>query len=479
MPQKAQQGSPWKPPEATQQNAWDDAAADYQHRRELSRGHNFQRESVRTSIVKAKNSTGGNRVRGDIVEFQGGLLATTDADHIWLDGGLPTHWQTASFGVLRQPTPQNVIADCQVSGVCEARVYWLNSSHQYARKENGLPYLVSCHVGPVKILNAPTGSGVELCVVEIDQFETDTNKIKCKNVSQNTRSQWDLVGIANPTWGFYPQSEPGGDMAEPTWTWREDDERWNRHGVLQHIVAAGEYGRVQVTGVTPATVYIHDVEHLYCGSYPGEYRLVSCVRGPHRILNAPTSTGQQTCLVALGNYHPYVGFSLGYLDSSTSPLTANAGASTPWPYWDWEAVSVQFALVDYILGWDYASGEFTCEEYGVWDIKYWGVFQVSGVEANESFNFTWTPQISYAAAAYVDQAPYVRWSQPGAGNAGNYILSLCGYLSQWELSAGDKIRWKGELSVSGGSGSPLPTVDFLSGTGGAEFRAAQIWPAEP
>jgi hypothetical protein len=56
----------------------------------------------------------------------------------------------------------------------------------------------------------------------------------------------------------------------------------------------------QVSGVCVATVNVVNADDRCCYVKEGEYRFTSCAIGHHRLLQAPTTAGEQLCLVGLG-----------------------------------------------------------------------------------------------------------------------------------------------------------------------------------
>lgn len=71
-------------------------------------------------------------------------------------------------------------------------------------------------------------------------------------------------------------------------------------GILKEPVLADEMASLQVSGVCLALVDITDTGHTRADMVSGEYVLASGDSGPMELLYAPSSTGEQECVVRFG-----------------------------------------------------------------------------------------------------------------------------------------------------------------------------------
>jgi len=162
---KASAGQPFKPPPARIWNDMVDAGRAY--REGLFSTSSPDRTSARsTDIIKVRNDSGADRVRGEIVGFNGSALSECTPENIWLIGEEAE--PDAGFGVLRYNCGTSEFVECQVSGVCIARVDVSDASHKYAKVPAAGGYVLeSAESGPVALLYNP-GTGEAECVVVLN-----------------------------------------------------------------------------------------------------------------------------------------------------------------------------------------------------------------------------------------------------------------------------------------------------------------------
>jgi hypothetical protein len=143
-------------------------ASDAYHRtKELGDEKDRAALAADTSIVNAKNTSGADRRKGEILEFSGSPLNDFKDGLLWLNGQQP---QLANgFGVLLQAAPDGKFQDCQVCGVCTALVNVTDPTHGYAKPVSGNAVLQSADNGPVRILHKPGGTGELECAVRLEQ----------------------------------------------------------------------------------------------------------------------------------------------------------------------------------------------------------------------------------------------------------------------------------------------------------------------
>src|SRR5262245_24742246 len=132
----------------------------------LGDGSDRATPSADSNVVNAKNTSGADRRKGEILEFSGSPLNDFKDGLLWLNGEQPQH--AKSFGVLLQAVPNGKFQDCQVSGVCSALVNVTDTNHEYAAPRNSNAVLQSGAVGPVRILHKPSGTGEKTCVVRLE-----------------------------------------------------------------------------------------------------------------------------------------------------------------------------------------------------------------------------------------------------------------------------------------------------------------------
>lgn len=118
-------------------------------------------------ILKIRNATGSDLPGGAVVDIGDLLFDESEPlklDYPWFEvvtqaGG--------AWGVMRRATPDEDIEECQISGICIARVNILNIDHTRAIPKAGQAYFESSHMGPVRILRLSDtdATGVQECFV--------------------------------------------------------------------------------------------------------------------------------------------------------------------------------------------------------------------------------------------------------------------------------------------------------------------------
>lgn len=160
---KASSGQPFKPPPARIWNDMVDAGRAY---REGLFNVNAPKPTRprETDVLKVRNSSGADRARGEILSFNGSVLSECTPENIWLIGEEAEIGE--SFGVLRYAIEDGEITECQVSGICIAKIDVLNLTHKYANVPSAGGYMLeSSDSGPVAILYKPNSIGEHDCVV--------------------------------------------------------------------------------------------------------------------------------------------------------------------------------------------------------------------------------------------------------------------------------------------------------------------------
>lgn len=159
---KASPGQPFRAPKAETWNGMVDVGNAYRAGR-LSNGVPQPTRPRETDIIKLKNSSSGNRARGEILRIDGKAITDLSDEHIWLIGQAPT--ADDYFGILKEPIADGEIGRVQVSGCCIALVDVVDADHTRAKAVAGEYVLESSDDGPLEILFAPSGTGELECVV--------------------------------------------------------------------------------------------------------------------------------------------------------------------------------------------------------------------------------------------------------------------------------------------------------------------------
>jgi hypothetical protein len=160
---KVSPGQPFSAPKAEIWNSIIDAGNAHRNDR-LSNGTPEPTRPRQTDIIKLKNSSGGNRSRGEILRINGKAITNLSGEHIWLIGSEPT--ATGLIGVLKEPIANGSIGQVQVSGCCMATVGIVDENHTRARPIASQYILESGNDGPLEILYKPSGTGELECVVK-------------------------------------------------------------------------------------------------------------------------------------------------------------------------------------------------------------------------------------------------------------------------------------------------------------------------
>lgn len=185
---KALPGQPFKPPPARIWNDMVDAGRAYRDGF-FSSGAPERTRPRETDVIKVKNTSGADRSRGHVVGFDGSVLDECTPENIWLISNQAIAGE--NFGVLRYPVEQDEITECQISGVCIAKINIIDISHTHANAPAiGGYVLQSASSGSVAILYKPSLTGERDCVVLLNS--PSENRLVRFELKQNF-----LTGIAN------------------------------------------------------------------------------------------------------------------------------------------------------------------------------------------------------------------------------------------------------------------------------------------
>lgn len=158
---KVSPGDPFIPPPAAIWNNMVDAGAAYGLQR-LNSGAQSPTRPRSTDLIKARNDSGADRRRGEILEISGKAITDLSDETTWLKGVEPS---SGFFGILKEPVLDGSTVDLQVSGVCLALVTIVDMEDTHADAESGQYVLRSGTSGPLEILYAPEATGEQQCVV--------------------------------------------------------------------------------------------------------------------------------------------------------------------------------------------------------------------------------------------------------------------------------------------------------------------------
>lgn len=162
--EKRSPGQAWRPLSAADHNAIAISAEFVRSNFLLGSPGATRRVDAPTTWLHVKNTTGGNRRRGDCLEVFDLLVSDLDEDALWFEGDTPLAGD-AVFGILKEPSPTNEINRLQVSGDCIAWVNVTDEDHAYAKPASGEHVLQSASTGPVQIIYKPSGTGEKECAV--------------------------------------------------------------------------------------------------------------------------------------------------------------------------------------------------------------------------------------------------------------------------------------------------------------------------
>jgi len=169
---KVKSGDPLVIPAATF-NTFVDAARNYLQRRQ-SQGGRATPSARDSGIVLAKNATGYDQDRFDVLGVDSPVITPTDnadefKNRVTIDGVTPTeasHW--GAFAILLEPVASGEIGRACVSGICPVKVYVTDTTHAFADVSDGQAgYLAGAETGAAQILWRETGTGEVWAIVRL------------------------------------------------------------------------------------------------------------------------------------------------------------------------------------------------------------------------------------------------------------------------------------------------------------------------
>jgi hypothetical protein len=139
------------------QNRVVEGSEDYAQRKRLGEGAAHYRSVRDPDVIKIRADV--NLPRGSVLGIGAPSITPLDHEHQWFEYAAQ-HPETPFAITLRQ-AQQSRLVECLVAGVCLARVNVSDTGHRFARVENSQSDLKSAGAGPVKLLKAPTATGVQ------------------------------------------------------------------------------------------------------------------------------------------------------------------------------------------------------------------------------------------------------------------------------------------------------------------------------
>lgn len=123
-----------------------------------------------SGLVKIKNLTGSDLVRGNYVQLGDYLLTDVHHRHRWFEGNLYDAAEDGRIAIVSKAikTGDAAFHDARILGACNARVNITDITHRFAAPDDGAFLLVSAASGDIEILSTNKISGTgeqELAVV--------------------------------------------------------------------------------------------------------------------------------------------------------------------------------------------------------------------------------------------------------------------------------------------------------------------------
>lgn len=163
---------------------------------------------VSQTSVKARNDTGANLPRGAVIDLGDYFLTESDLDPdaLWFKG-IAQAGSGRRYAVAREPIPTNELGECQVAGVCIARVNVTNLAHNYAVPTASQNYFTSAPIGPVEILRltTPESTGTQECVVLLRVPVLTVRGVTADSLTRTTAGTVNL--IERQSGGIYYQMD--------------------------------------------------------------------------------------------------------------------------------------------------------------------------------------------------------------------------------------------------------------------------------
>jgi hypothetical protein len=212
MAEKVSSNQLWTPPRAADWNAAMAAGEQYTLREANSKGGKIIHPLADRTAVKVRNDSGGNRVRGEVLEIGAILIDELDPLHLWFEGHTPD--LTRPFGILRDALASGQFGDgenLQVAGVCLAKVNVTDTDHDHAEPADGEHVLQSATAGPVRLLESPDATGEQTLAVLFTATPATASRVaKSESAIGPATDNGDWVP-GSGTFKFYRRDASDGD----------------------------------------------------------------------------------------------------------------------------------------------------------------------------------------------------------------------------------------------------------------------------
>jgi hypothetical protein len=181
-------------------------------------------------VVEVRNSTGGDRARGEVVQLGDHLLDDVSEEHPWFDADLVAAPVLQRMAILLKPIKEDAIGSAMLAGVCLARVDVSNANHTHAYPVSGDAELASGYNGPLELLMEPDGTGVQDLWALIDlsprgkRLGKANSAISINTGASNNVSLWaGTPGSESDTGIDFTAYNKFGEIDSGAWVWCEDN----------------------------------------------------------------------------------------------------------------------------------------------------------------------------------------------------------------------------------------------------------------
>ena len=150
-----------------------DAKDDHQRGKKGRRVQDLEPAPLSSDQILLKNASGGNVAIGSVLQLTTSALDDPPArfakGHRMMSGTTPDIDVLAPLAVCLVAHPDTKYQPAQISGVCPALVNIISTSHRFATLADNSTALVSAAIGPFTILRLATGTGSQMCLVDLSR----------------------------------------------------------------------------------------------------------------------------------------------------------------------------------------------------------------------------------------------------------------------------------------------------------------------
>lgn len=178
-------------------------AANYYHSQVAGGDSRTPQRSLPVSgtIVKIKNSTGVDLLRGHVVQLGDYELTDFDFRKLWFDADLVADPLDLRIGLVRQAIKSGDYGPCQMLGVSTALVDVDQTSHTHAKAEDGEKVLASSTSGPLTILSPITTTGEQEVAVLLGGGGARAELVGALAIIKGTVPASSAIDTSSPTSG--------------------------------------------------------------------------------------------------------------------------------------------------------------------------------------------------------------------------------------------------------------------------------------